>query len=416
MIDHRTHPAAWLVALVLPVVLSACGGGSSEGDMSLPPPGALDSSFGIGGTVIAPNASIARGIALQPDGKIVVAAGNRVIRYHPTGALDAAFGSGGFVGGELATGNFASSRVVLQSDGKIVVAGGFSVAGSGGAYHCALVRYMTDGVIDAGFGTAGLVVWDAGGNVSDCTDVVVQFDGRIILAVHVGTVPLLGGVIVRFEAGGTPDRSFGADGVVPASGSLVVQRDGKILAAWPLLGHGLRQCELARVDAAGAFDLAFGNDGRAEWHGPFDDESPTACALALQADGKIVIVSFGSVARFLENGTLDPAFGVGGIVTAIPGIALAPQSNGKIVVAGGAGNTSPPKGFALWRLGIDGRLDSGFGSDGVVTTPLLDIGGAETVAIQSDGRIVAAGWTESAVPPGGVPAASNAALARYFGD
>ena len=117
------------------------------------------------------------------------------------------------------------------------------------------------------------------------------------------------------------------------------------------------QCNLVRLDTGGVLDPEFGVGGRVEWKGPFDDQAPRVCALALQPDGKIVVVSLGSVTRYLDNGTVDPAFGVGGITTGIPGEAIAVQSNGKIVVVGGAGD-SWTTGFALsatrhqWSLGL----------------------------------------------------------------
>ncbi|MEO8675343.1 MAG: hypothetical protein ABI569_07175 [Casimicrobiaceae bacterium] len=404
------------IALASAVVLSACGGGSSGNDaQSGSAAGTLDPGFGSGGAVLTSNSSVAHGIALQPDGKIVVAAGNSVFRYTPNGVLDATFGTGGAVSGALGTGEFASFRVALQPDGLIVAAGSFTRTAGGGAYHCALVRYMADGATDRGFGDDGMVVWDPNGNVSACTDVALQPDRQIVVGVQPGSVPLLGGLTARFRSDGTPDPTFGVNGSVYGGGSIALQPDLKILAAWILRGHGLDECDLGRVDAAGVSDPGFGNGGSVQWKGPFDDQAPLACAMARQPDGKIVVVNEGSVARFLDNGTLDPGFGTGGVVTGIPGVAVAVQSNGKIVVAGGAGNISPPNGFALWRLGVDGRLDPGFGIAGSVTTSLLDKGGAEAVAIQSDGKILAAGWAESR-PAGGTPAPSTAALARYFGD
>ena len=405
------------IALAAAWVLSGCGNGSSDGATQGhgEQPGALDPSFGNGGVAITSKTSSASAIALQPDGKIVVAAGI-LIRYDRNGTLDVTFGKEGFVDGTLGGGGFAPARVALQSDGKIVAAGSFVRAGGGGAYHCALVRYSIDGTIDPGFGADGLVAWDVAGDVGDCTDVAIEAGGNIVVAIHTGTVPLLGGVIARFAADGSLDRSFGSDGTVRASGSIAILPDRRILASWPLLGHGLRQCELARFEAGGAEDASFGEGGHVSWKGPFNDQAPTSCALALQPDGKVVVVSFGSLARFLEDGSLDARFGGGGMVSGVPGVAVAVQPNGKIVVVGGAGDTRPPTGFAVWRFDSSGRPDSGFGNGGIVNTPLLDIGGAEAVAIQANGRILAAGWAESTTPVDVPPAGARAALARYFGD
>ena len=406
-----------LVALAIAsaLALSGCGGGGSSDGTMPQPPGTLDPSFGNGGVVTTSNAG-GNGVALQPDGKILVAAGNAVIRYDPDGMLDATFGTAGLVSGVLASGTFGSSGITVQPDGKIVAAGSFIRTDGGGAYHCALMRYMIDGAIDPGFGNGGLVVWEPDGDVSNCRGVAIQPDQSIVLGVSRGSYLLTPGATVRFRPDGSLDPSFGVGGTAPNGGTIAIQPDGKILAAQPLFGHGVMQCNLVRLDTGGVLDPEFGVGGRVEWKGPFDDQAPLACALALQPDGKIVVVNLGSVTRYLDNGTVDPAFGVGGITTGIPGEAVAVQSNGKIVVVGGAGNTAPPTGFALWRLDANGRLDSGFGNAGTTTTLILDIGGAQSLAIQPDGRIVAAGWAESTTPAGGGTPSQVAAVARYFGD
>ena len=407
---HIARRALAALPIAFALVLSGCGGGGSSDGTMPQPPGTLDPGFGTGGVVITSNATVANGVALQSDGKIVVAAGNSVIRYNQDGSLDATFGTAGIVSGVLPTGGFGAFRIAVQPDGKIVAAGNFIRTNGGGAFHCALVRYMIDGAIDPGFGTGGLVVWDPDGNVSDCTDVAVQSDHSIVVGVRPESLPLLSGATVRYRPDGSLDPSFGVGGTVPNGGSIAIQPDGKILAVQLLFGHGAMQCNVVRLDTGGVLDPAFGVGGLVQWKGPFDDQAPRVCAVALQPDGKIVVLGFGSVTRYLDNGTVDPAFGAGGITTGIPGEAVAVQLNGKIVVVGGAGSTASPTGFALWRLDTNGRLDSGFGNAGIVTTSILDIGGAQTLAIQRDGRIVAVGWAESA------PAGPVTAVARYFGD
>ena len=404
------------VALLSAVVLSACGGGSPGNDtQSRSAPGTLDPSFGNAGVILTSNSLAGYGIALQPDGKIVVAAGDSVLRYTPTGVLDSTFGTGGRVRGSLATGEFASFRVALQPDGQIVAAGSFAGSDGFGFHHCAVIRYTADGAIDHGFGNDGLVVLEIGGAPSGCTDVALQADRKIVVGVVPDTVPQLGGTTVRLDMNGGIDQSFGVNGSVQGGGSIAVQRDQKILAAAAFRGHGSNSCGLFRFDVAGVPDSEFGNGGLVSWNGPFDDQAPQWCAIALQPDGKIIIVNEGSVARFRDNGAPDPEFGGRVAVTGIPGIAVTVQPNGKIVIAGGAGNSEPSTGFALWRLAADGRRDPGFGNAGSVTTPLLDIGRAQALAIQSDGRILVAGWAESGAM-GGTPAPPTAALVRYFGD
>ena len=406
-----TQASGYLIAFAASLLLAACGGGGSSDGGTQAPPGSLDPSFGNGGAVINSKASFAGGIALQPDGKVVVAAGQWLIRYDRSGVLDATFGTGGIASAAPDDNGFVAGSVSLQPDGKIVASGSFH--GVGGDYHCTLARYSIDGAIDRAFGDEGLVVWDPYGNVSDCTGIATQTDGEIVLGVHVGTVPMLGGPTARFDVNGNLDMTFGTNGVAVGGGAIVIQPDGKILSASILRGHGLNECAVTRVGTDGVTDPAFGDGGHVSWTGPFDEQAPLVCALARQPDGKIVVLNHGSVARFLENGAPDSRFGGGGVVTGLPGVALAVQSNGKIVVAGGDGNSYPQKGFALWRLDTGGQYDAGFGNAGTVVTPLLGAGDAVDLAIQPDGRIVASGST---APLGEMPGTREAALTRYFGD
>ena len=399
------------MAFAASLLLAACGGGSNGGN-SQPAPGTLDPGFGDAGTVILAQGAIATGLALQADGKIIVAAVEWIVRYERGGTPDPTFGSGGFARASP-PGNdaFGVRHVSSQADGKILAAGSYVPTGGGGAYHCALARYSIDGSIDPTFGNGGIVVWEPEGNVSDCTDIALQRDGRILLAIHIGNSALPAGSIARFHADGSLDASFGANGVAAGGGNIAIQPDGKILAASVLRGHGLNQCTVTRVDAGGVADASFGEGGMVAWTGPFDDQAPLACALALQPDGMFIVTNAGSVARFLANGAPDSRFG-GGIVTGIPGVAVAVQSNGKIVIAGSDVTTSAGSAsFALWRLDANGARDSGFGNSGMVVTPLLGQGGAVAVAIQPDGRILAAGWSfhQPLQPEVGV-------VVRYVGD
>jgi uncharacterized delta-60 repeat protein len=131
-----------------------------------------------------------------------------------------------------------------------------------------------------------------------------------------------------------------------------------------------------------------------------------AHAVAVQGDGKIVAVGASNgdfaVARYNPDGTLDTGFGTGGIVTTDfeggddVAHAVAVQGDGRIVVTGS--EVTPPinaPNFALARYNSDGTLDTTFGPGGKVTTDFGTIDEAHAVAIQDDGKIVAAGWAGS---------------------
>jgi uncharacterized delta-60 repeat protein len=164
--------------------------------------------------------------------------------------------------------------------------------------------------------------------------------------------------------------------------------------------------------AGGELDPSFGRDGRVTTRFSAD---ASGSAVAIQTDGKIVAAGGAgagfALARYDTDGSLDTTFGTNGKVTTgfsdgAFTTAVAVQSDGKIVAAGGAG------GFALARYDTDGSLDTTFGTGGTVTTSLTSGDNqANGVAIQADGRIVAAGF---ATP--GSPWRHWFALARYRSD
>lgn len=305
-------------------------------------PGDLDPTFGTGGeTELAlGSVAVAEGIALQPDGKIVVAGsgpgGFTLARFDADGTVDRAFGSGGKVEGP----GGAAYAVVRQPDGKLLAAGGLD----GGPM--AVVRYTADGNRDSSFGTGGI----ASGPLGTARGLVLQPDGKIVLC---GSSPDPDSsahdnvVLLRFEPDGTPDAGFGSNGVVRT-------RVGTSSRAW---------------------------------------------ALALQPDGKILAAGSGgdfagslAVVRYRPDGELDPSFGTSGVVMAAPTLATAigVQPDGRIVVAGTADLR-----LAVMRFAPDGRVDPSFGSNGLMTTGSGGLGGAWDLALQADGRIVISGWDTS---------------------
>jgi uncharacterized delta-60 repeat protein len=222
-------------------------------------------------------------------------------------------------------------------------------------------------------------------------------------------------------AAGDLDTSFGGDGKVltwsaeadsALASGVAIQADGKIVAAGRAEGPRVGQAfALARYNTDGTLDATFGGDGKVLTPGG------TASALAIQADGKIVVggssVGAGfALFRHRRDGSLGENFGRDGEVsTSFPDgeaslKAVAIQADGRIVAAGDVSNGTEGR-FALARFGTGGNLDDTFGSDGRVTTRFG--GGFATafaLAIQADGRIVAAGAREKGT-------GRRFALARY---
>ncbi|MFJ3788744.1 calcium-binding protein [Kitasatospora sp. NPDC090091] len=389
-------------------------------------PGDLDATFGTGGRVTTDfggATSDADAVAVQPDGKIV-AVGHADItgdfalaRYNADGSLDTLFGTGGKVTTDFNGGDDGARAVALQPDGKIVVAGHSEVP-DGGVGWFSLVRYNTDGSLDTLFGAGGKVVVDFGsGGADDAFGVAVQSDGKIVAAGYTGG----DFAVARLTPGGGLDTTFDGDGKVTtdfaggadAAQAVALQSDGRIVAAgYTGNSTGNYDFAVARYNTDGSPDTGFSSDGKvATTFGGVE----FGRAVALQPDGRIVVAgntgSDFALARYNTNGNLDGSFDVDGKVTTDFGnseiaYGVAVQSDGRIVAAGDsvALNVSD---FALARYNADGSLDSGFSGDGKVTT---DFGGgfdhALGVALQPDGKAVAAGL--------GGPG-SDFALARYEG-
>lgn len=405
--------------------------------------GDLDPNFGTGGKVVT-NISTRdeiHAVALQSDGKVLgvgwaggdfSTADFAVARYTKDGALDATYGSGGVVVTDLGGADIGLAAAV-QSDGKLLVGGATGQAPTFEG-NTALVRYNTDGTLDSTFGTAGVVINDFGGD-EEWSGLAVLKSGKILASGFTGaTVDTTDFLLARFNSDGTLDTTFGC-ATPPCAGwtstdfgageqayGLAVESDGKIVVAG-VTDTGQQTAgdfALARYTANGVLDPNFGSGGKVVTDIGGPNVYDIAHSVGVVGSGKIVAAgttrSGGSnfvVARYTASGALDPDFGCAsppcsGYVVGPGGGAssVALQKDTRIVV-GGVRNQD----FALARYTADGILDSTFGSGGVVTT---DIGtsssdGIEGLAIQpKDGKIVAGGWSNSG-------SGRDFTLARYSG-
>src|SRR5215831_3431993 len=185
--------------------------------------GTVDTTFADNGTLFEPigaGDSIGNGVALQPDGNIVVAGTVTVggvskvaiARFDSTGHLDTSFGGGG-AATVVGTGNAGSNALAIQPDGNIVVAG-FATSGSQGIM---LARYTTGATLDGSFGSGGTVITAMSGAGPQARSVVLQGDGKILVAGDDGGGPGGNGFVARYNANGTLDSSFGASGIATLS-------------------------------------------------------------------------------------------------------------------------------------------------------------------------------------------------------
>lgn len=378
--------------------------------------GALDPSFGNAGRSTASAFGGERsGMALQPDGKVVMAGGSTaaylLARFNVDGSLDSGFGAGGKVTTDMIAGGIVQEEaraVAIQPDGKIVVAG---FTRTGLPFALALARYRADGSLDPTFGSGGKVIGAVQGRAFA---MALQADGRILVA---GDDPATEQVlVVRFEADGTLDAGFGGAGQVRTdlpgagdrAGNIALFADGAILVSGdPVGGLAVGPTGLVRYRADGSLDAGFGSGGKLSLPGRRVGEG-----MALQADRKIVLVGSTETAapgasrfalmRLNADGTPDAGFGAGGTVSTALGPqggdaarAVAIQRDGKIVVAGVSGLINPD--FAIARYAGDGSLDARFGTGGIATFDFAgddDVG--ENVAILGDGRIVIGGLVRDA--------------------
>lgn len=373
-------------------------------------------------------------VLIQPDSRIVLVGGGgpgfQLARYLPNGALDGTFRSGGLV--STHSGSYGVAAALL-GNGEILVAGSQIHYGPGQQEQDAtiLARYNCDGSLDASFGVNGIVTNRLSGGFNHIlTDLLVQADDKILTSGRFATLPDGGfGSVMRFNADGTPDTTFGNLGTgiftnAPALG-LATQADSRILVAMDttvpfqtcLYDHAI----VSRLNGNdGSLDLSFDGTGTAiaEFTASEDDQ---AMAAAVQADGKVVAAGSSAectsgfaLARYHTDGSLDGTFGEGGrtftdafgfpssfLNISIQDISL--QSDGRILAAGDTGfiggNSLSSNAFIVAKYVTNGQLDATFGTGGVVVTQLIRESRSDTgqvlnrVFSQSDGTILVAGTT-----------------------
>jgi uncharacterized delta-60 repeat protein len=285
--------------------------------------------------------------------------------------------------------------VAVQADGKIVVAG-VALSAVGGA----VARFLPDGTPDLTFGTQGVALPRPLGVPRS---LAVDSSGRIVIG---------GNGVIRLTASGALDTSFGVSGLanvtIPVGLNAVVAPDGSIYALGvqaPIPGTGPWQIGVSHVTADGQWDGTFGMYGTSAMIPIAAITHRGYGEIALQADGKIVALGGDDppgFVRYLANGMLDTTFGTHGVasITGLP-LAMKLQADGRIVVvtAVAPAGTGQPYSLALSRFGSNGALDETFGTHGVVA---VDIGATDLIrsgvtpvglVLDADGSITVAGTT-----------------------
>ncbi len=354
--------------------------------------GTLDTSFSGDGKLtvnMAGEDDFAEAVAIQPDGKIVVVGeaynGSEsynvaLLRLNADGSFDNSFSGDGRQFSEFG-GDDRGFGVALQPDGKIVVGGMQGVPSGNNSFLVA--RYNTDGTNDATFDGDGVAITDMYGDYDQAIAVALQDDGRIVL----GGICKVGGnddfCLARYNSNGSLDTSFSGDGKVStAVGSnedaiyyLAIQSDGRILATGETSNGANNDFALLRYLSNGSLDPTFGSSGKVIT--TFGSGNDYAREVAIDAHDRIVVAGFATisgnfdfaVARFLSDGQLDLAFDDDGKVTTPigsgddRGFALAIDQAAERFYVGGSTYNGTDEDFALVRYADavcgDGALDSG---------------------------------------------------------
>jgi uncharacterized delta-60 repeat protein len=418
--------------LFLAVALSGAWQTARAGD------GALLQNFGNGGKILLDlgGDEYVDDMAIQPDGKIVVfsesIAGNNltelVMRYDAQGQPDATFGTNGRVAVTLLD---YVECLAIQPDGKIVIAGGKYV---NNVNNLVIVRLNANGSTDTSFGAGGVSqTTTVNGRGGFSEKIVFQTDGKIVV---VGEAPIAyrdsDFFVARYNTDGTLDQTFGTGGSVTTSFgdgkdhpfAVLLQPDGKLLVA----GEGkVNQYDvgftLARYNPNGSLDQSFGVAGRVATVLDLGDNYDSIKYISLQPNGKILAVGSyyrtGSnlektvgIARYNSDGSLDQSFGTAGtMLIGFPHYmrlnAATEQPDGKILIVGRSAETVFAVGnFGIGRLNANGTVDQTFGTNGEVMTDFGAQDNAFTVALQRNGNIILGGGS------GDYPQ-TNIAIAAY---
>lgn len=376
------------------------------------PNGDLDTSFDSDGIVIT-NTSNSVGepssVVIQPDGKILLGGDDInivLIRYNPNGSLDTTFGGTGIVRTTIRA-QETCNELKLQTDGKIVVVGTSYLSSS--VLNFTVLRYNTNGTLDSGFGTGGAVFTEFDNNHEVAYSVAIQPDGKIVAA-GTDNQRQYDTIVIRYNPNGTLDATFGGDGIVvndfgsdvSDGRAVIIQPDGKILIAGTANDFTSTYIAVARYNVNGTLDTSFGSAGKVVTRSP----QGNARAIALQPDGKIIVAGTASgdfvAVRYNPNGTLDTSFDGDGTVTtdmavdssnSIDGArAVDVQADGKIVLGGNAYHTGTNEDdIVMARYNADGTLDTTFDGDGKVRLRQPDYQYISALKIQPDGKIAAVG-------------------------
>jgi uncharacterized delta-60 repeat protein len=359
--------------------------------------GSVDNSFDLGTLVGTPSTYISS-IAVQADGKVLVAGyftsingtnRNSIARLNEDGSLDAQFDPGTGTGGDFLYGSIRS--IALQLDARVLVVGAFTSIN--GTNRNRIARLNADGSLDTTFDPGTGAQYDGIIFNPSVTSVALQSDGKVLVA---GQFTTINGTnrngIARLNADGSLDNTFdpgaGANGDVSC---VAVQTDGRVMLGGSFSAiNGTNRNDLARLNADGSVDGTFDPETEA------GELAPDVSSIALQTDGKVLLglasffvdsypgADLVGIERLNADGRWDNTFtahtGTNGYVYSI-----ALQSDGKVVLGGSFSTVNGTNRNCIARLNADGSLDGTFdpgtGADNTVYS----------IAVQPDGKVLLGG-------------------------
>lgn len=429
----------WITAALIPI-LSVSMAIAQDG---APDPTFGTGTFGPGRVVVAfnqggDNSDRPRGVAVDAQGRIVVVGtlttNNNsiigVVRLLANGQLDPSFSSDGKATIIFAAAKVEASAVAIQPDGKVLVAGAIEFANNDEDFL--VVRLLANGAVDTSFGSTGSRRIDFGEPSAfreSAGAISLGADGRILLAgITANLVATSRMGVARLTADGDLDTSFNGDGRKSFTFSVSVGRDviravkelpdGRIVLAGSTSSTGDGDFAVVRLLESGEFDPAFGNEALGRSRVAFDlggNNNDGASGLAISSSGSYFLAgsanlgntSVIAVAKLDTSGALSPDFAGGGRLTLdfspvgatyVTAHSVALLANGAIVL-GGQAVGSAGFDFASARLNANGALDTRFGIGG---RQLLgfDLGASNTDngldTVMADGHLVSVGSVQRA--------------------
>ena len=387
-------------------------------------PGDLDPSFSDDGrvsTLTSPDTFVARAVAIQPDGRIVVAGYScdtgtcgptgdssfRLLRYTRDGGLDTDFGAGGMVTTPIGAGRAQAFDVIVRADGSIV-AGGVASADGADPGSFALAGYRPNGRLDASFGSGGTVITRVGAGFDAISDLLPGPGDHVVAVGQARADGRDRFALARYDRRGVPDAGFGVGGTVvaPTSAPYAYGAAGALLPDGRVVAVGAAGSDSA-VESLRLSGTVVGADGAASapWIRPVGASYSYANAAAALPDGRVLSAGVATerlgnpamaLVRTSPTGVLDRSWDGDGLALArgrdgavATDVLLDPEGR---AVAVGHASAGAAFDFALARFDGGGALDRGFGGGLVLTGfPGASVARATAVARQADGKLVVAG-------------------------